>query len=74
MCKCFKCNHELIITGNSMLSDYYECDTEDDDTLISYMTCPNCGMQYEVTDTPKSEEKDFPYYSETNIERSKVYE
>lgn len=62
--KCMRCGHELIIEGNFMLSDYDETLNEEDDAMVTYEHCPYCGARYELTDTPQSEKKLYPYWGE----------
>jgi DNA-directed RNA polymerase subunit RPC12/RpoP len=61
--KCMRCGHDLIISGNYMLSDLNEDLVEDDDTMITNATCPYCGASYEIVDTPQSERKTYPYWN-----------
>jgi len=61
--KCWRCGHELICSSNFMLSDWgYDSLDEDDDALITEYSCPNCGAQYSVIDTPENEKKNYPYW------------
>lgn len=46
-----------------MLSDLEVVDSQEDDAIITYMSCPFCGAQYEVTDTPESERQNYPYWN-----------
>lgn len=68
MCKCMRCHHELIISGNAMLSDLELADSQEDDAIITYMSCPFCGTQYEITDTPESERQKYPYWNKKLID------
>lgn len=50
-----------------MLSDMgIEEWNEDDDAIITNYVCPNCGAQYEVTDTPENEKIHYPYWNDEN--------
>ena len=60
--KCMRCGHDLIIGGNIMLSDIGVADNDEDDAMVTNMTCPYCGAYYEVTDTPESEKCHYPYW------------
>lgn len=60
--KCMRCGHDLIIEGNVMLSDIGAADCDEEDAMVTYMTCPHCGAYYEVTDTPDSEKPNYPYW------------
>jgi DNA-directed RNA polymerase subunit RPC12/RpoP len=61
--KCMRCGHEIILEGNFMLSEINgEELNEDDDTMVTYAHCPYCGARYELTDTPESEKKNYPYW------------
>lgn len=62
--KCMRCGHDLIIGSNIMLSDLNGEDiNEDDDAMITYASCPNCGVSYEITDTPLTERCYYPYWT-----------
>lgn len=70
--KCMRCGHDLILTSNFMLSEVSGMDLdEDDDAIVTYAECPYCGAKYELTDTPESEKKNYPYW---NGNHSIVYE
>ena len=61
--RCMRCNHELIIGGNFMLSEVVgEELAEDDDAMVTNCSCPYCGAQYEIYDTPENEKKNYPYW------------
>lgn len=61
--KCMRCKHEIILEGNFMLSEINgEELNEDDDTMVTYAHCPYCGARYELTDTPESEKRNYPYW------------
>ena len=65
--KCMRCNHDLILEGNFMLSEINgEELPEDDDAIVTYAHCPHCGARYELTDTPESEKKNYPYWGINN--------
>ena len=65
--KCIRCNHNLILESNFMLSDFDETLTEeDDDAMVTYAHCPYCGARYELTDTPESEKKNYPYWTRSS--------
>ena len=66
MLKCMRCDHELIIGGNFMKSDfdYDEELPEDDDCMVTNATCPHCGASYEIYDTPESEKEMYPYWND----------
>ena len=58
-----RCEHDLILEGNFMLSEINgEVLTEEEDTMVTYAHCPYCGARYELTDTPESEKKNYPYW------------
>ena len=61
-----RCGHNLIIGGNFMLSDFDDSLKEYDDAMVTNATCPYCGASYEITDTPLSEQKNYPYFKRTN--------
>lgn len=62
--KCMRCKHEIILEGNFMLSEINgEELNEDDDTMVTYAHCPYCGARYELTDTPESEKRNYPYWN-----------
>ena len=59
-----RCSHDLIISGNYMLSDLNEdLGEEDDDAMVTNAHCPYCGASYEIVDTPQSERKNYPYWN-----------
>ena len=58
-----RCNHSLILLGNTMLSDAGLADCDEDDAMITDAKCPYCGAFYEITDTPESEKKNYKYWS-----------
>ena len=58
-----RCGHDLIISGNYMLSDLNEDLGEDDDAMVTNAHCPYCGASYEIVDTPQSERKNYPYWN-----------
>lgn len=61
--KCMRCGHEIIIGGNFMLSEINgEELNEEDDAMVTNAYCPYCGARYELTDTPESEKKNYPYW------------
>ena len=62
MYKCMRCRHDLIISGNFMVSDLNEEVNEDEDSIVTNMVCPYCGATYEVYDTPESEKENYPYW------------
>ena len=63
--KCMRCQHDLILESNFMLSDINgEELMEDEDTMVTYAHCPYCGARYELTDTPKVERNKYPYWHE----------
>jgi len=46
-----------------MLSDIYgEELSEDEDAMVTNCHCPNCGLEYVITDTPESEKHNYPYW------------
>jgi hypothetical protein len=48
-----------------MLSDIMGEELDlNDDAIITYASCPYCGARYEITDTPESEKKRYPYFNE----------
>ena len=61
--KCMRCQHDLILENNFMLSDFDDVN-EEDDAMVTYAHCPYCGARYELTDTPESEKIDYPYWNE----------
>lgn len=69
MYKCFRCGHDLIIGGNNMLSEIMDEDDmpEDEDVIVTNMSCPHCGAYYEVYDTPESGKRLYPYWKENNV-------
>ncbi len=61
--KCMRCGNEIIIGGNFMLSEINgEELNEEDDAMVTNAHCPYCGARYELTDTPESEKKNYPYW------------
>jgi transcription elongation factor Elf1 len=61
--KCMRCGHELIISGNFMLSEIRgEILSEDEDAMVTNAHCTYCGASYELYDTPESERKNYPYW------------
>jgi redox-regulated HSP33 family molecular chaperone len=66
--KCMRCGHELIISGNFMLSEV-NCEelSEEDDAMVTNAHCPFCGAGYELYDTPESEKYKYPYWNENNL-------
>ena len=58
-----RCGHDLIISGNYMLSDLNEDLGEEDDVMVTNAHCPYCGASYEIVDTPQSERKNYPYWN-----------
>lgn len=65
-----RCGEELIIGGNFMKSEIDCSDLdEQDDAIVSNASCPYCGASYEICDTPESEKKHYPYWSENPNER-----
>lgn len=63
MVKCMRCEHDLILESNFMLSDFDDGINEEDDAMVTYAHCPYCGARYELTDTPQSEKIKYPYWS-----------
>ena len=62
--ECMRCHHDLILSGNFMLSEYQGEELEDDDDcIITNTVCPYCGARYDIYDTPESEKKDYPYWN-----------
>jgi hypothetical protein len=51
-----------------MLSDIGVADCDENDAMVTNMTCPFCGAFYEVTDTPESEKSNYPYWNDDSIE------
>ena len=47
--------------------------SENDDAMVTYAHCPYCGARYELTDTPESEKKDYPYWNEGKKNNRKKY-
>ena len=65
--KCWRCGKELICHGNFMISDWEGIDmNEDDDAMITDYYCPFCGMEYSITDTPRNQMKNYPYFKNRN--------
>ena len=63
--KCMRCKHKLILESNFMLSEINgEELSDDDDAMVTYAHCPYCGARYELTDTPQSEKKNYPYWNQ----------
>ena len=67
-CKCFRCGNLFEIDDNFKGSDIGlvpidKMDTEED-TIVTLMSCPHCGLKYEVYDIPESEQEDYPYFRE----------
>ena len=63
MLKCMRCNHELIIGGNFMLSDLNGEELADDgDAMVTNASCQHCGASYEIYETPFNERKNYPYW------------
>lgn len=61
--KCMRCDHELIIEGNFMLSEINgEELSEEEDAMVTNAHCPHCGARYELTDTPEIEKRNYPYW------------
>lgn len=46
------CGAELRLDGNEMLSDIREgvVPNSEEDTLVTFATCPDCGLEYEITE------------------------
>ena len=65
--KCMRCNHELILSGNFMLSEI-QCEElpEDEDAIVTNATCPYCGASYDIYDTPECDRENYPYFKEDN--------
>lgn len=61
--KCMRCNHDLIIENNFMLSEIIDLTSDDEDTMITSCKCPYCGLTYEIAETPESEKKNLPYWN-----------
>lgn len=62
--KCMRCGHDLIIGGNFMLSEINEEElSEEDDTMVTTASCPYCGANYDLYDTPLSERNNYPYWN-----------
>lgn len=50
-----------------MVSDWEGIEmNEDDDAMITNYTCPFCGVEYTVTDTPRNQMKNYPYFKNRN--------
>lgn len=63
MLKCMRCNHDLIIGGNFMLSEINgEELLDEDDAIVTNASCPYCGAHYEIYDTPESERNQYEYF------------
>lgn len=39
---------------------------EDDDTIVTEYSCPFCGLEFSITDTPISQMKNYPYFKNRN--------
>lgn len=66
MYHCFRCGHELIIEGNYMGSDMGDCsEDEDEDYMVTTMSCPYCGARMECADISNNQKKEYPYFQET---------
>ena len=48
--KCFSCGCELVWEPDVMLSDFDSSVSCDEDLMITYAHCPNCGSEYEFCD------------------------
>ena len=65
MPKCWRCDHELICSGNFMASECGFSDSEEDkDAIVTDYSCPHCGTYYQVVDTPESEKEYYKYWNE----------
>ena len=61
--KCMRCQHDLILESNFMLSDINgETLDEDDDAMVTYALCPHCGARYEITDVAENDKPNYPYW------------
>jgi len=54
---CLFCGAELNVMGNS------DCSPENPDgTLVTYLHCPKCGRDYEITDPSEEDRKNLEYW------------
>jgi acetone carboxylase gamma subunit len=65
MWNCFRCGHECIWQNDEMKSNFEGGDcSEDQDQMVSWYLCPNCGAMHEVWDPSFEDAKDYPAYQE----------
>lgn len=61
-----RCEHEIILEGNFMLSEINgEMLSEDDDVMVTHAYCPYCGAKYDLYDVSETEKKNYPYWNIT---------
>ncbi len=65
--RCWRCGKKLICQSNFMLSEWDGIDAEpDDDAIVTIYSCPFCGAEYTVTDTPRNQMEYYPYFKNRN--------
>lgn len=60
---CPRCGHEIIWENDCMSSDISDEFAQDDTSVTSYYTCPNCGASIELIDPSDKDKKDYPYWN-----------
>ena len=60
---CPRCGHEIIWGNDCMSSDISDEFAQDDMSVTSYYTCPNCGASIELIDPSDKDKKDYPYWN-----------
>lgn len=67
---CINCGERVGISSNNMLSDFDDNIEDDDDDAMSFnlCTCEKCGITEVRWDTPESQKKLYPYWSEEEKE------
>jgi len=63
---CLLCGGEMCFDSDAMASEAYGAD-ENDDSVVYFAHCLNCGASYEIMECPPSEAHCYPEYQKTNV-------
>jgi len=56
----------MCFDSDAMASEAYGAD-ENDDSVVYFAHCLNCGASYEIMECPPSEAHCYPEYQKTNV-------
>lgn len=59
------CSTQLHWYTEEMASDVGSVESEDpeDDFIVGFYKCPNCGRDVVISDVPPSRQSEYPFYS-----------